>query len=96
MSYTSTCPITYFIQKNVKKIQKMYIHAYKKISCKSFDLQKKIEQCQEAEKNDRANWKSTPQKSNGLSLSKKNMLGKVDSGYVFMSRNHETSPNPHP
>jgi hypothetical protein len=55
MSYTSTCPITYFIQKNVKKIQKMYIHAYKKISCKSFDLQKKIEQCQEAEKNDRAN-----------------------------------------
>ena len=50
MSYTSTCPITYFIPKNVKKIQKMYIHAYKKISCKSFDCKKKIEQCQEAEK----------------------------------------------
>jgi hypothetical protein len=29
----------------------MYIHAYKKISCKSSDWQKKIEQCQEAEKN---------------------------------------------
>jgi hypothetical protein len=29
----------------------MYLHAYKKISCKSFDWQKKIEQCQEAEKN---------------------------------------------
>ena len=34
------------------------------------------------------------QKSNGPSLSKKKMWGK--SGYVFMSRNHETSPNPHP
>jgi hypothetical protein len=29
----------------------MCIHAYKKISCKSSDWQKKIEQCQEAEKN---------------------------------------------
>jgi hypothetical protein len=37
----------------------MYIHAYKKISCKSSDWQKKIEQCQEAEKKYRANWKST-------------------------------------
>jgi hypothetical protein len=27
------------------------MHAYKKISCKSSDWQKKIEQCQEAEKN---------------------------------------------
>jgi hypothetical protein len=41
MSYTSTCPITYFTPKNVKNIQKMYIHTYKKISCKSFDCKKK-------------------------------------------------------
>jgi hypothetical protein len=51
----------------------MYIHAYKKISCKSSDWQKKIEQCQEAEKNiERTENLPTPppdQKSNGPSLS---------------------------
>jgi hypothetical protein len=49
----------------------MYIHAYKKLSCKYSDWQKKIEQCQEAAKNIEQTENLPPpphQKSNGPSL----------------------------